>query len=831
MKIKNIEKDKKHITLPIEKCYAKTEKQNEEETILGATVFQHCALVAYVCNELIEKISPIISCKLPKDISYLASLHDIGKVYPGFQYKIYSACNMYPLGTNFRKSNDKEDGYHTSVGYSALKNFDKLAALIANDHHGKSTKKAIDENADIYGGVSWQSMRMELVSSLIKIFPKKTIDITKYDYDLILATIVLSDWIGSSIQNINEEIPLNILKNEARKAVEKTNFSPLEVKRGLSFESIFSFKENALQKKMISMIKKPGIYILEAPMGEGKTEAALYISYKMLELGYSSGLYFALPTRLTSECMVERVKNFVSKIDDKGLVKLIHGGSISPHFFDTNAIDWFSSKKKALLAPYGVGTIDQALMSILRVKHNDLRKFGLTGKVIILDEVHSYDIYTGTLIVELITALRELGATVIILSATLNKYQCSKLIKNDSILNKKMDYPSLLYKTNTSMKLIPLPTEQYKQVIIEKSENTFMSCLSAINAAKNGQQVLWIENTVLEAQEKYKIIKANCEENIEIGLIHSKFIPAQRNINEKKWVKYYGKTSDSRIREKGKILIGTQVLEQSLDIDCDILFTRMAPIDLLLQRIGRLWRHKNHDKFRVKNAICKAILLMEKDSKNTNFPDLKGSSCFVYSRYILARTIELINSGISNIIIPNDIRSLIDNVYSDRKEEGSLKEYKQELEQKNRELKNYALSAQGEYGLINDDENIQTRYSDQIETRLLIAENIKFTSNSLIINFLDGNSIELFNTINDKNQFQKKIWLLEQNIVTTNYHLNKSSDSEILKYISKYLYIKENRDNYFYLAIRDCNKRLKSTYGENLGFSYFDNLGLVKEAN
>jgi CRISPR-associated endonuclease/helicase Cas3 len=831
MKVKNINKNKVHKVLKLNECYAKTDKLNNQNIVLGATVFQHSIIVAYVCEEILKQLPKILNDKIPKNISYLASLHDVGKVYPSFQYKIYAACNLYPLGNNFRENDDKEDGYHTSVGYCALRDYDKLASLIANDHHGKAIEKFLDSNADRFGGDGWQSIRMELVLKLNSIFPKVDIDIEEYDYDLILAVIVLSDWIGSSIQNIHGNIPFYILKQEAQKAVNKINFSTPNITNKLTFSDIFSFKQNLLQDKIISEVNTPGTYIIEAPMGVGKTEVALYLSYKMIELGYASGLYFALPTRLTSECMVERVIEFITKIDNKGLVRLVHGGAISPQFLGSADIDWFSSKKKALLAPYGVGTIDQALMSILRVKHNELRKFGLAGKVVILDEVHSYDIYTGTLIVELIQTLRKLGAIIVILSATLNKFQCSKLIGDKAFLEKKISYPSCIFRTNKEIGFFSLPIDSHKEVIIEKSENNFSSCLEAITAAKNGQQVLWIENTVKEAQDIYKLIKANLEEDIEIGLIHSKFISTHRSLNEKKWVGYFGKNNNYKIRRKGRILIGTQVLEQSLDIDCDILFSRVAPIDLTIQRIGRLWRHKINDKFRAINAVCKAVLLKESDCQNKIFPYLKGNSCYVYSKYVLVRTLEVINNDLHKIIIPDDIRNLIEAVYSDREEEGILNSYKQELNQKNNELKNYALYSKGEYGLEKDDTQIKTRYSEQIETQILIINSCTYTNNSLILNFINGQTVELFTNKESSEQMQKKIWLLEQNIVKTTYQKKVLLDSKLLRYLSNYLYIKEDNSSFFCLAIRGSDNKLKSTYGEALGFYYFDNLGLIKEEN
>ena len=161
-------------------------------------------------------------------------------------------------------------------------------------------------------------------------------------------------------------------------------------------------------------------------MGIGKTEAALYAAYQALTQGSATGIYFALPTQLTSDKIYDRMNSFLAKVlaeDCKFRSLLLHS---SAWLRDTELGEegmpgngWFSSRKRGLLAPFAVGTIDQALMGVMNVKHGFVRTFGLAGKVVILDEVHSYDSYTGTIIDKLVQTLRELDCTVIILSATL----------------------------------------------------------------------------------------------------------------------------------------------------------------------------------------------------------------------------------------------------------------------------------------------------------------------------------------------------------------------------------------------------------------------------
>ena len=165
---------------------------------------------------------------------------------------------------------------------------------------------------------------------------------------------------------------------------------------------------------------------------------------------------------------------------------------------------WFSSPKRGLLAPFAVGTSDQALMAALNVKHGFVRTFGLAGKVVILDEVHSYDSYTGTLLNELVKILKDIGCTVIILSATLTEKRRRDLLNSENQLSDKI-YPliSSVKKNDPPEEYRIDYREQYEvqlKVVVDQS----WAIHEALNRAESGQLVLWIENTVDEAQQMLK---------------------------------------------------------------------------------------------------------------------------------------------------------------------------------------------------------------------------------------------------------------------------------------------------------------------------------------
>ena len=383
-------------------------------------------------------------------------------------------------------------------------------------------------------------------------------------------------------------------------------------------------------------------------MGIGKTEAALYAAYKVMSNQQATGIYFALPTQLTSDKIHERVNNFLNKIltlespHQKSL--LLHGNAWLKKELGKEGRPksaWFDNKKRGIIAPFAVGTIDQALMAVMNVKHGFVKAFGLAGKVVILDEVHSYDAYTGTILDELVAKLRKLHCTVIILTATLTTEWRKALIACNSV-KKENEHPLIsAFPNEGELEELAITATESLTISIQLCSQDKDAIEEALERAEAGQQVLWVENTVVEAQEKYRKLATRASGMaIECGLLHSRFLKYDREINENKWVDLYGKGNPEARQKIGRILVGTQVLEQSLDIDADFLISRFAPTDMLLQRLGRLWRHKNS--YRPPNAQCEAWLLAPK--LKPAIEDAKaefGKTANVYDAYVLCRSLEV----------------------------------------------------------------------------------------------------------------------------------------------------------------------------------------------
>jgi CRISPR-associated endonuclease/helicase Cas3 len=474
-------------------------------------------------------------------------------------------------------------------------------------------------------------------------------------------------------------------------------------------------------------------------MGMGKTEAALFAAYRLLCCGKASGLYFALPTQVTSNKIHTRVARFLERIytgrnaDRHISPRLVHAHAWltddtlhHPVYEDkTNpeGSDWFASAKRALLAPFGVGTIDQALLGVVNVKHFFVRRFALAGKVVILDEVHSYDLYTGTLINELCSVLEALGCTVILLSATLGTETRTKLLRL-SPDNAEVEgaYPLLSGRTAAGI-LSPVRVEPPEEKCIFIKWKTIPQAIEhALHAAHAGALVLWVCDTVGNAQSTYQDL-CRCMENggPECGLLHSAFPFFMREALETYWLEHFGK---DRRQTSGAILVSTQIVEQSVDLDADVLVTELAPTDMLLQRIGRLWRHKREQR---PAARPECWLLTEGGAPPTAEIDCDtlvkafGAKALVYEPFILLQTLSLWK-GMTRIRLPGDIRNLIAATYATQEYDEDWEKYLLEFEGRAVGKVQMARMAMNLWEPAFDDARyVQTRLADFPEAGLVLC--------------------------------------------------------------------------------------------------------------
>jgi len=750
--------------IAFQQCPAKTYIGPSGSKEIGRDVFQHCQIVGSVAAELVARMSSAISTQLfPEGSSLVAACHDIGKVSPTFAKKILSNTSGWkpehtPELKGINADLEKGWGGHAGVSQVAAKalGIGEYIPEILGQHHGFAPSVDMySADAEAFGGHPWQQERELLVDALKEALDCDWPIINNFEQARAIAGLTsVSDWIGSGsfFENPKQDWMPNI-----KQAVDDAGFTPPNVRPELSFSDVFPFKPHLAQAQFISQVTKPGVYILEAPMGMGKTEAALYAAYKLMAQEQASGIYFALPTQLTSNKIYARFNVFLKTILEEDCRHrrslLLHGSAWLLEETEMGEDGrpggaWFNSSKRGLLAPFAVGTIDQALMAVMNVKHGFVRAFGLAGKVVILDEVHTYDAYTGTILDALVKGLRQLQCTVIILTATLNQDRRQSLLGCPVV---KQDYPLISALANNG----PLQEHAVKvtsrlQLTIRLESDDNIALEEALNRAEQGQQVLWIENTVKEAQQRYFDLAARCYElGIDCGLLHSRFTAAHRQKNEDKWVSLFGKEGWPQRAEQGRILVGTQVLEQSLDIDADFLISRFAPTDMLLQRIGRLWRHTETP--RHPHADCCAYILAPELEKSITQPQQAfGSTAWVYSPYVLCRSLEIWQQR-QRLCLPDDIRPLIEATYQKRPETEPMSRWLHELEQGTRQrtgqraLKQSARITLATSGKTLPESKAQTRYSETDNADVLLLRSIDLVPDEKASHLLllDGSTLIL----------------------------------------------------------------------------------------
>jgi CRISPR-associated endonuclease/helicase Cas3 len=654
--------------------------------------------------------------------------HDLGKACPGFQ------CKWRNLSTLDTGPSPDTQISHAFVSQVELRELllerewpEELAELVADAvgcHHGEragpTTIQTIEANpfGRTLGVSGWQRARRAIFDALFCVFaptdPPSKLTLSGPDFMLLAGLASFADWIGSNESFFPFGTPEHCIDllawfNERRAHNAEEALSQIGWLSRLPlaedyrpFDATFGMKARPLQNAMaeaLVSIDQPGILLVEAPMGEGKTEAAFYAHLELQRRFGHRGLYVALPSKATGNAMFRRVLSFLQcQRGDRRLdLQLLHGGALLNDDFqklrpsgiydtaqggEVRAAEWFTHKKRALLSEYGVGTIDQALLTILPVRHQFVRLWGLSNRVVVFDEVHAYDAYTGTLLLHLLRWLLALGASVILLSATLPprfRRQLAELV-GQKHPEREAIYPRLsVFQTGARVQQLSFNAAPERRLSIRVQP--VEANLVAIKAALDGQLVdggyaLALTNTVQRAQDLYRHYGAGesllfdganvgkrLPDGTEIYLLHARFPADTRQHREDAVLQIFGPpTADDHCARAGRrILIATQVAEQSLDLDFDLIATDLAPIDLLLQRAGRLWRHS-----RDVRPLAQAVLIIAgllEDPPPSFAKPLWW--CAIYREALLLRTHSLLHSK-NTLQLPDEIDTLVASVYEEK---------------------------------------------------------------------------------------------------------------------------------------------------------------------
>ena len=538
---------------------------------------------------------------------------------------------------------------------------------------------------------------------------------------LIAGLIAIADWFGSSkyfganyFPNRPTSIAAYLPKaiQQAEKAVSASGWLRpvrLELQDDRPMTELFAylakggtFTPNAVQRKTLELIEgraQPYLLLVETAMGSGKTEAALAcISHAQCH-GFADGFYIALPTMATSNSMYLRASDYLNArypgktanlllahshafLDADYQKRIADGDTLEPEietpvYDDTdsqNNMDekgaagrvvarrWFAeNKKQALLAQFGVGTIDQTLLGVLQTKHWFVRLFGLSGKVVCFDEIHSYDIYMSSLLCRLIQWLGEMGCTVVLLSATLSAKQRGKLLQAWGVKTlpaPEQAYPRLTIAgrdSDTARQETVEMKEAPKTVTLDFAPNTKDGVLERLRAIlPKGGCAAVVCNTVTHAQALFRELEPILSaEGWECVLFHARTPFQWRKDREDEIVWKFGKQNDIKDCPKHlldgetgeppkrpckSLVISTQILEQSLDLDFDWMASEMAPVDLILQRMGRMHRH-NIEKYPRPGRPTEARFCILADiSSELSFPTSGAASSKTRSKAFMTAT-------------------------------------------------------------------------------------------------------------------------------------------------------------------------------------------------
>ncbi|MBR0417084.1 MAG: CRISPR-associated helicase Cas3' [Firmicutes bacterium] len=648
------------------------------------TLYVAKELNAHYCPDSMVDASGMSREEFSSIFCFLTAIHDLGKATPAFQKKI---------------NGEDIEFKHALAGASILSvefGISNSICEIVAAHHGAPRSLSREESFDKYfrknrskignDTEAWMELYEQAVRLAGTAFDPNA-DISIEGQMILSGMLIMADWIASNEMFFPLMKQDDILSNAERSRREKSGWRELSLPDywepdipnmdSETFAMHFGFFPNAMQKEVLSVVNtilSPGIIIIEAPMGIGKTEAGLASAEVVSSRVKAGGVFFGLPTRGTANGMFPRMLSWAEHVSDDMSVslRLAHSDAnnnneyrlLQVRTYEERGVSvnsWLSGRHRALLSDFVIGTVDQFLLAGLLQKYIMLLLAGLSGKTIIIDEVHAYDAYMDSFMEAVLSWMGAFHVPVILLSATLTNQKREDFISAYSGLEchfETMDYPCITWSDSDAIQTKALNIGlQLKTVTVEYVREDEVK--NNIYDQKDASIGI-IVNSVKRAQELYDSLK-EAYPHRKIILLHSRYLPKDRSELEDMVVQAVGKHSTLSERN-GTIIIGTQVLEQSLDIDFDVLYTEKCPIDLLFQRIGRLHRHVRVDR-PIADPVC-YIIDGEKSDRTAKY---------LYSDFLIDQTVRTIGS--KSLEIPFDIKPMTEAVYNtDNADDTSEKE-------------------------------------------------------------------------------------------------------------------------------------------------------------
>ncbi|MFE7128873.1 CRISPR-associated helicase Cas3' [Streptomyces sp. NPDC057617] len=671
----------------------------------------------------------------------LCGLHDLGKCSPTFQGLradlVESLLPAAPAADVRRlmgrqgigKRLDTHHGVLTALHlhriltrWGASPKVSKSLAWALGGHHGVIPESATVQQARYatgeHGCPWWAGACDALVATVAKLWglaapehlPWEQVRLSPEAVVALAGLTSTSDWIASSRAQADysgPEVDLSGYLAEARRTesvkLAALQWLPWTPPRESGFAALFPqvqlpFPVQTAVERAVAGMRGPGIVVVSAPTGEGKTKAALQASTAMVGTLGLRGFYVAMPSRVTSNQVYDVTEQFLSEAGDGAALRLLHAaakeylkgrtaqepllprdvGVDGPGDGDGEGSEWFAGKR-GLLAPLGVGTVDQVLMAGLRSTHVFVRLLGLSGKAVVFDEVHGYDVHMSRLLDRVVWWLGRLRVPVVLLSATLPSRRQEQLVASWRAgalgVAGRADEPSgdaaVAYPRVVWADVGGVPPRQIavKASKLNRDRPIRLERVSladhatwALKRAQRGQCVAIVHNLVRCAVAVYKelakAISELPEENRpELVLLHAQLTAAERASAETAVRTRFGPPeARSGERPTSAIVVGTQLLEQGIDVDFDVMISALAPVDSLIQRMGRIQRHSR------RGPLLLALTgVRELDSK-VEFPQY---TTLVYDEAVLLRTWALLRGRVE-VRCPEEVQVLVDAVYGEQ---------------------------------------------------------------------------------------------------------------------------------------------------------------------
>ncbi|MBD5560170.1 MAG: CRISPR-associated helicase Cas3' [Clostridia bacterium] len=639
-------------------------------------------------------------------VGYLVALHDIGKLSTSFLWQI--SGNLKDEGA--LRTMLKKEGLvprkasSTPVGHEVV-SMDAASALWIERYPEKQVEAEFfahilaahhqrrhSVQRDQAHRAKWSEYRRQLESAMAAEFgwnqglPEVQPGREAYVEVILNGLMIMADWIASGEAFVDADqwpvLNRDEILRRGRDFLQVSGLAADPVAIPDTFAAAWPAigksvrpLQAAVEKFFQEQDARTELLIIEAPMGDGKSEAALFGAGQLMKQWNKTGLYVALPTAATANQMYGRVLQFLRQFQAEADTKLLHAmawlvdsgvtalgeaARTGPHDAALEAAaEWLKPVRRGLLSPFAVGTVDQVMMAAMFVRYGVLRLLGLENKVLIIDEIHAYDAYMQEILMDLLAWCRDLRIPVILLSATLTQEKKAELLAPygaSADADAGTDYPLITAVMESGeVKQVACEAGMVRQPITVSRapilDDPNQIAQHAAEAVADGGCLVVIVNTVGQAQAVYESLKAVWDG--ELILFHARFPADQRAEIEKKCLALFG--PDKADRPARAILVATQVVEQSLDVDFDVMMTANAPIDLILQRAGRLFRHAETPR---PAHLLKPQLTVLTDSAGEYETDQN-----VYPLCLLHRS-EAVLRETAQIQIPQDMRPLVEAGYS-----------------------------------------------------------------------------------------------------------------------------------------------------------------------